>query len=71
MSGPNRTWRDIATEMSTEQDPQRMMRLAEELNSALEREERRTMTMCSSLQVRTATISGASNARTLRKLLPQ
>ena len=71
MSEPNRTWRNIATEMSAEQDPQRMMRLAEELNSALEREERRTMTMCSSLQVRTATFSGAQHARTLRKPRPQ
>ncbi len=71
MSEPNRTWRDIAREMSAEQDPQRMMRLAEELNSALEREERRTMTMCSSPQVRTETFPGASYARTLRKPRPQ
>jgi hypothetical protein len=33
---PDRTWQDIAMEMSAEQDPQRMMRLAEELNSAFE-----------------------------------
>lgn len=71
MSEPNRTWRDIAREMSAEQDPQRMMRLAEELNSALEREERHTTTMCSSLQVRTATFPGAGYARTLRKPRPQ
>ena len=71
MSEPNRTWRAIATEMSAEQDPQRIMRLAEELNSALEHEESRTMTMCSSLQVRIATIAGASYARTLRKPRPQ
>jgi hypothetical protein len=63
MSEPNRTWRDIATEMSAEQDPQRMMRLAEELNSALEGEER--------ARRRCATLAGASYARTLRKPRPQ
>jgi hypothetical protein len=62
MSEPNRTWRDIATEMSAEQDPQRMMRLAEELNSALEGEERAR---------RCATLAGASYARTLRKPRPR
>jgi hypothetical protein len=67
MFKPNRTWREIATEMSAEQDPQRMMRLAQELNLALEREERCPTTMCPSLQVRTATFPGASYARTLRK----
>jgi hypothetical protein len=36
---PDRTWHDIAMEMSAEQDSQNMMRLAEELNSALERNE--------------------------------
>jgi hypothetical protein len=33
---PDRTWHDIATEMSAERDPQKMMRLATELESALE-----------------------------------
>jgi hypothetical protein len=36
---PDRTWHDIATEMSGERDPQKMMRLATELDSALERDE--------------------------------
>ena len=36
---PDRTWHDIAMEMSAERDPQKMMRLAEELNSALEPDE--------------------------------
>jgi hypothetical protein len=36
---PDRTWHDIATEMSAERDPQKMMRLATELDSALERED--------------------------------
>jgi hypothetical protein len=36
---PDRTWHDIATEMSAERDPQKMMRLATELDSALERDE--------------------------------
>jgi hypothetical protein len=35
---PGRTWHEIATEMLAEQDPQRMVRLAEELDSALERD---------------------------------
>jgi hypothetical protein len=35
---PGRTWHEIATEMLAEHDPQRMVRLAEELNSALERD---------------------------------
>jgi hypothetical protein len=35
----DRTWHDIAMEMSVERDPQRMMRLAEELASALECDE--------------------------------
>ena len=33
-----RTWHEIATEMLVEQDPQRMTRLTEELDSALERD---------------------------------
>jgi hypothetical protein len=36
---PDRTWHDIAMELSAELDPEKMMRLAEELNSALERNE--------------------------------
>jgi hypothetical protein len=36
---PDRTWHDIAMEMSAELDPKKMIRLAEELNSALERDE--------------------------------
>jgi hypothetical protein len=36
---PGRTWHEIATEMLTEQNPQMMTRLAEELNSALERDD--------------------------------
>jgi hypothetical protein len=36
---PDRTWHDIAMELSAELDPEKMMRLAEELNSALERDE--------------------------------
>jgi hypothetical protein len=36
---PDRTWHDIAMEMSVERDPQRMMRPAEELASALKRDE--------------------------------
>jgi hypothetical protein len=35
---PDRTWHDIAMEMSAERDPQKMMRLATELDSALERD---------------------------------
>jgi hypothetical protein len=34
----DRTWHDIAMEMSAERDPQKMMRLATELDSALERD---------------------------------
>ena len=34
-----RMWQEVAAEMSAEQDPQRMMRLAEELNSAFERDD--------------------------------
>jgi hypothetical protein len=30
MSDSERTWQEVATEMSAEQDPQRMMQLAEE-----------------------------------------
>jgi hypothetical protein len=36
---PDRTWHDIAAEMSAERDPQRMMQLVEELDSALQRED--------------------------------
>jgi hypothetical protein len=36
---PDRTWHDIAMEMSAERDPQKMMQLATELDSALERDE--------------------------------
>jgi hypothetical protein len=36
---PDRPWHDIATEMSAERDPQRMIQLATELDSALERDE--------------------------------
>jgi hypothetical protein len=42
MSDPNkpeRTWHDIAMEMSGERDPQRMIRLATDLDSVLERDE--------------------------------
>ena len=39
MSDPERTWQEVAAEMSAEQDPQRIMRLAEELNSAFERDD--------------------------------
>jgi hypothetical protein len=39
MSDPERTWQEVAAEMSAEQDPQRMMRLAEELTSAFERDD--------------------------------
>jgi hypothetical protein len=35
---PDRTWHDIAMEMSAERDPQRMMQLAMELDSALEQD---------------------------------
>ena len=35
---PDRTWHDIAKEMSAELDPQKMMRLATELESALEQD---------------------------------
>jgi hypothetical protein len=33
---PSRSWREIAAEVSIEQDPKRMLELIEELNSALE-----------------------------------
>jgi hypothetical protein len=36
---PDRTWHDIAMEMSAERDPQRMVQLATKLDSVLERDE--------------------------------
>jgi hypothetical protein len=36
---PDRTWHDIAMEISAERDPQKMMRLVEEPDSALERDD--------------------------------
>jgi len=35
---PGRTWYETATEMLAEQNPQRLIRLAEELESALEQD---------------------------------
>ena len=36
---PDRTWHDIAMDMSAEQNPPKMMQLVEELDSALQRED--------------------------------